>query len=349
MADTNQVYGSGDQKIPALAEKMEKITDRLLRREEQRQAELEKKRIERENASLKQESADYFSSAFQEARQKIEQKMIGVEQVTRSKMIDYFDEISADIQQLQKFVSDSAMFLPSYDIKVAQEAITKLQQAVTEKRDEKMPKKKFTFKSRRKDTGQSEGTVDVDAAKKNVSICAHMAQVISDTGKMECSVSDKKAEKVSLDETEVNGKDVGLFRLVDSVVKVRGSPSALHINSLTNCKVFCGPVPGSIFVDECVNCILVVSCQQLRVHHTTDTQFYLHVTSRAIIEDTTRVEFAPYTWSYVGIDQHFSATGLERKRNTWDDVDDFNWLASDKHSPNWSLIPEKKRVTSWDP
>ena len=31
--------------------------------------------------------------------------------------------------------------------------------------------------------------------------------------------------------------------------------------------------------------------------------------------------------------------------NNWDDVDDFNWLAADKASPNWSILPEAERET----
>ena len=44
---------------------------------------------------------------------------------------------------------------------------------------------------------------------------------------------------------------------------------------------------------------------QLRVHVTVDSIFYLHVTSRAIIEDCSHVKFAPYAWTYPGIQDHF--------------------------------------------
>lgn len=347
MAEVNR---NGNQKMPGFTEKREKLTERLLRREEERQTEVEKKRVERQNASLKQESTDYFSSTFQEEKKKIEQKIAGLVEVEKLKMIAFFDDISADIQLLQKFVSDSAMFLPSYELKVALESISKLQNSLSEKRDELLPKKKFAFKSRKRDAGHPKGTVEIDSVKKNgtTTTTSKNAQVISDSGKMECSVTDKQSELVRLDAPDVNGKDAGLTHLEDCVVKIYGAPSTLHVSSLRNCQVFCGPVQGSVFVENCKNCLLVVACQQLRVHTTTDTQFYLHVTSRAVIEDTTRVEFAPYSWTYDTIDDHYAAVGLNRKRNNWDDVDDFNWLASDQHSPNWGLIAEEKRAISWE-
>ncbi|XP_077999958.1 tubulin-specific chaperone C-like [Glandiceps talaboti] len=339
-------HAGGDQNMAGVEEKKDKIAERIQRRDDERLAEIEKKRAERENASLKQESTDYFSSMFQQEREDIERKLQTVSSLEKSKLIAYFDELTTALQKLQKFVNDSTMFLPPYEIKTAQENVSKLQISISEKRDQLLPKKKFAFKSRKHNSGlpKKQENVEVDSAKG----VHDKAKMISDTARMECSVVDKVSETVSLNAKDVNNKDVGLFRLVDCVIQIYGAPSALHINNLKNCRVFCGPIPGSVFADNCVNCILVLSCQQLRVHTTIDTQFYLHVTSRAIIEDTSRVEFAPYTWAYDSMEADYKMTGLDRNRNNWDDVDDFNWLASDKHSPNWTLIPEDKRVKTWD-
>merc|ERR1712087_740329 len=72
----------------------------------------------------------------------------------------------------------------------------------------------------------------------------------------------------------------GLFRLEDSDILLRGSPSAIHVRNLRRCKVFAGPVSGSIFIDKCEDCVFVLSCQQLRIHSTKETSFYIHVTSK---------------------------------------------------------------------
>jgi hypothetical protein len=105
----------------------------------------------------------------------------------------------------------------------------------------------------------------------------------------------------------------------------------------------CGPVATSVFVDDCVDCISYLACQQLRIHNTKHCNFYLHVTSRAIIEDSTQVGFAPYSWKYDNIELHFKTAGLDVSRNNWDLVDDFNWLASDKPSPNWHILKDNEK------
>ena len=76
---------------------------------------------------------------------------------------------------------------------------------------------------------------------------------------------------------------------------------------------------------------------------TTDSKFYLKVTSKGIIEDCKGLQFAPYNLDYSGREDDFSKSGLSPDINNWNDIDDFNWLHSGKQSPNWSLLPEENR------
>ena len=48
--------------------------------------------------------------------------------------------------------------------------------------------------------------------------------------------------------------------------------------------------------------------EQLRVHSTHNTVFYLYVTSRSIVEDCTRLRFAPFNWTYPDMGKHFEVT-----------------------------------------
>jgi hypothetical protein len=147
---------------------------------------------------------------------------------------------------------------------------------------------------------------------------------------------------------EIDGKDVVLSALSDCRVILRGAPSTVHMNDLTNCVLLCGPTSGSTFIDDCASCTFVVACQQLRVHRTTKSAFYLHVTSRAIIEDCSSVTFAPYSWKCSTLEDDFRRAGLDIQRNNWNCVDDFNWLASNTPSPHWSVMDTSQRVSYLD-
>lgn len=146
-----------------------------------------------------------------------------------------------------------------------------------------------------------------------------------------------------MNEMETFQQDIVLSDLEDCTIRLLGPASTLHMDRLKNCTILSAPIATSIFIDECNNCSFILACQQLRVHKTKSSQFYLHVTSRAIIEDCSKVGFAPYLVQYDKKLEHFKMAGLDIKENNWSIVNDFNWLRRDEHSPNWFVIPEEDR------
>ena len=146
---------------------------------------------------------------------------------------------------------------------------------------------------------------------------------------------------------QVKSQDITLRDLHNCNVVVYGAPSALLMNRLTDCTVLCGPVSGAVFIEDCSGCNFVFPCHQLRVHSTTNSKFYLHVTSRAIVEDCSNVGFAPFNWEYENLENNFKSAGLDPSENNWSLVNDFNWLKTDEPSPNWFVITEEQRTDKW--
>uniref|UniRef100_A0A8C5PFG4 Tubulin folding cofactor C n=1 Tax=Leptobrachium leishanense TaxID=445787 RepID=A0A8C5PFG4_9ANUR len=291
------------------------LPERLQRREQERQRELERR---------KQEKAT-------------------IEELLSSSEPAVLEEVPGRLQALKKLLNDSMMFLPSYDIRQAQEAVSRLQEALEEKRELLQPKKKFTFKSRKKDVpaAQPPGT----GAKQPLAEKPLRAQ---EPAPAVCDFQGLTSQVLFMEASEIQQKDVLLSELRDCTVTLRGSPATLHLRGLHGCRVLCGPVSSSVFIDSCTGCLFALPCQQLRTHSTTDCRFYLHVTSKAIIEDCKDLHFAPFTWRYENILADYQVSGLDQARNNWDQVDDFNWLVPGAQSPNWGLIPEGDRITHWN-
>lgn len=320
-----------------LEEKKQIVGDKLKKREDERLADVEKRKEEKSAVSSLQENAKFFMDTFLKEKNDLETNLASCDSLDKNKLVDKFDELSKLHQKLQRFLTESTMFLPSYDVRQSQDALTKLATKIQEKRDELIPKKKFAFKSKKKGTQAEKENTKKEAT----------SSVTDQIDLADCKFTDVNGQILSMD-SSINCKDVALARLKSCTVKLYGAPSAIHINDVEDCIILSGPVSGSVFIRESKNCVFVVPCQQLRVHTTTNTKFYIHVTSRAIIEDSSSVSFAPYNWNYPDIDKHYVLSGLDRKRNSWNDIDDFNWLAADKHSPNWSLVPENERNAKWD-
>lgn len=161
----------------------------------------------------------------------------------------------------------------------------------------------------------------------------------------DCTVSDRRSETITLGPESVNGKDVLISRLMGCRIEILGSAATLHATLLEGCTLLAGPVASSVFVDDCADCQLALGgCQQLRAHRTSRSDVYLRVTSGAIVEDCKEVRFAPEALDYPGLSGDLLASALDPSAtNKWDQVQDFNWLASDKPSPNWSVLPAEER------
>lgn len=323
------------------------IQERLQKRHQSRIEDAERRKEAKESHSVAEEKADYFFSTFKTERASIEELLAGCSGADRPVVTQKLEEATAQILQLQKFLNDSMVFLTQYDLRQSQVCIQKLQTCLSDIREEHLPKKKFAFRARTKasekvcepvsDTPPPDPDADADAG------------TVMDGVSKQCGFSNM--DNVSLTKTaeELHKQDVLLTHLTNCKVRLLGSPSTLHLKHIDGCEILCGPVSSSVFVDQCKSSTLAFPCQQLRTHNTTDTQVYVHVTSRAIIEDCRGVSFAPFTWSYPTLDEDFTVSGLDQDRNNWDQVDDFNWLAAGTPSPNWTVIPEGDRKTNWDP
>ncbi|XP_016420560.1 tubulin-specific chaperone C-like [Sinocyclocheilus rhinocerous] len=318
-----------------------KVPERVLRRDQARLEEAERRRNVKESQTVTEEKSDFFKSTFNDEKTAVEEMLSICNHNGCDKSANSLEEITLKIQQLQKFLNDSMRFLTQYEIRQAQASLQKLQSSLAEKRDELLPKKKFAFRSRNTGANKQPAPVQqtTDTSESDVGGTVSVNQ---------CGFSNADSQVLSKQAEEIQQRDVLLSHLTNCKVRLYGCPSTVHIKNVRGCEILCGPVSSSVFVDQCTDSTLVFPCQQLRTHNTTATLIYIHVTSRAIIEDCHGVRFAPFTWTYPGIHDHFKVAGLDPNRNNWREVDDFNWLAAGTPSPNWSVIPETERICSWD-
>ncbi|XP_062427874.1 tubulin-specific chaperone C [Rhea pennata] len=320
------------------------LPERLQRREVERQQGVERQRQKKEAQVVKEEQSEFFVAAFAREREAVEALLAA------AAAAEQLEEAAARVQGLQKLLTESVRFLAAYEVRQGQEALARLQGALAARRQELQPKKKFAFRTLKKEVAPGSEQRPAEPAQPPAAAPApgHGSAEGDSDGSPLCGFSRAESEELELGPAELLQRDVVLSELRGCRVRLRGNANTLRVRDCRGCTVLCGPVSTSVLVDGCSDCLLVLACQQLRTHRTRDSRFYVQVTSRAVIEDCTKVSFAPYSWSYPGIEKDFESSGLDRSRNNWNIVDDFNWLAKDKPSPNWSLIPELERITYWD-
>ncbi|KAM6432624.1 tubulin-specific chaperone C [Rhynochetos jubatus] len=316
------------------------LPERLQRREAERQQGVERQRQKKEAQAVKEERSEFFVAAFAREREAVEALLAA----------GTLEEAAARLQGLQKLLTGSVRFLAPYEVRQGQEAVARLQGELAARGQQLQPKKKFAFRALKKGAAAGSDPRPAEPARPAAAAAApgHGCAEGEAGGPPLCGFSGAEDEELELGPAELLQRDVELSELRGCRVRLRGNANTLRVRDCRGCTLLCGPVSTSVLVDGCSDCLLVLACQQLRTHRTRGCRFYVQVTSRAVIEDCTKVSFAPYSWSYPGIERDFESSGLDRSRNNWNLVDDFDWLATDEPSPNWSVIPVQERISSWD-
>ncbi|XP_050423246.1 tubulin-specific chaperone C-like [Adelges cooleyi] len=273
-----------------------------------------------------------FDDVFSNKLKDINNILTAIEgnQIETEHIQDNFHETLKKINELQEFVNDSKVFLPSYNMKKCSNEIKELTKYYENLHDKILPKKKFAFGKRTTKPLKPKVEVNVEPVRELL------------VYKDDCGFKNRSNEVLKLEEDQTFSKDIVLEKLDNCKVCIYGIPSTVHMSSLKNCKIFAF-ASTSIFVDDCKNTILTCASQQLRVHDTKLCDFYIYVVSTAIIENCKDLRFGPLLLNSPTIEKCFESTAFDRNKNNWKLINDFDWLSSYEPSPNWTEISENDR------
>jgi hypothetical protein len=217
-----------------------------------------------------------------------------------------FAGLVEQVRTLQASLTRATAFLASYEIQKGQKDVAALEQLVRGTKARLLPKREFSFeRSRARQVFEPAASEERGAA---------TASVAPSEGERE-----KVNETVVLDGAGSNFVSLDHYR--DSTLRVAsGELFALKLSRLRGCSVVCGPVRGSVFVENCSDCVLVLCAAQLRVHNCERCEFRIVVQSDPVIEDCSGLSFsAKYDCGVLGV-----ACAIPEGPNKWANVRDFN-------------------------
>ncbi|XP_072979691.1 tubulin-folding cofactor C [Typha angustifolia] len=290
------------------------------------------------------DSVSSFLSRFSDSKRDIESDLARIralsgDPASSPNLKPELDKVSVCISDLDRLLAENSYFLPSYEVRSSLKSITDLKDALEIANSELLPRKKFSFKNKapRKETTlpvkEVEDIKPLDVERSNIG-------VVHDTPGFR-----NKKGAILVKNFKVSEEGEGDFTLSDldcCEIHLKGRFRALYVHRLRDCRVFVGPVTGSILIEEVNDCLFMLASHQIRIHQARTTDFYIRVRSRPIIEDSSGVRFAPYRLVYEEIDAELRESGLGEETGNWANVDDFKWLRA-MQSPNWCLIPEEER------
>ncbi|XP_017477428.1 PREDICTED: tubulin-specific chaperone C [Rhagoletis zephyria] len=325
--------------------KKETILERLNKRNKERQNFLDVKLEQRNKENVQLEGADYFAQTFGERVRAIEEQLQQTTEVAAAAKLSgpitpntdltrIFADITLQIQELQRYLTTSTMFLADFKIKACQNVLNELGASCEESRLRLIPKKKFGFSGKKVAPKVLVNPRVVNVASDKVDMPEKSKD---DRAAFIWTLANRENEYICLEGEELNGKDITISNLKQCFVELRGHAGSVQISHATDCTFLCGPIARSLFAEYCERTTLALACQQLRLHSSNACRIYLHVTCRAIIEDCTQIEVSDYNYDYATIEADFKLAGLDRSQNNYTDIADFNWLSPDVPSPNWML------------
>ncbi|CAN6484003.1 unnamed protein product [Victoria cruziana] len=259
------------------------------------------------------------------------------------------EEITVAIGDLEILAAENSYFLPSYDVRSTLKMIAELKEQLEGTKAELLPRKKFTFgnklgKSDRKSVSMDVGDgISKDASASPASVDTNQATGSHFAARETPGFRNVKGSLFVKNFGDSSDGDFAISDLNGSEIYLKGCSRAVYVHRLRDCRVFIGPVMGSILIEDVEGCLFVVAAHQIRIHEAKRTDFYVRVRSKPIIEFCNEVRFAPYAFSYDGIEANLKDAGIGEETENWKNVDDFRWLRATP-SPNWSVVPEGERI-----
>jgi len=302
------------------------------------------------------EFEEFFAVELRAARDTMLQvEDVEVADAETPKLLDWWHE---QLKELHSAVSGAATFLPTSTREKLVGQIVSHETMLREQRERLAPKKKFGFKNRSKVAkgkpeaaeGAPAPAVPAPAVPAVPAAPAQATRVDTFQAPAGCQgFRDQTGQVLVRAAGEGTASDFALQSLNRCEVRLLSTCTALWIRGLKNCTVFAVPVGGSIYVTECEGCTLYLGSRQLRMHTSTNTDFYIHTSSHPIIEHCQALRFAPYPALPPSLSGAFAAASLKPEHNQWQLVDDFDWLKA-AQSPNWAVLPAAERQSpTWFP
>ena len=298
----------------------------FLKLQEERLSALEKRKAERKEANQSSEQLNEFLRVFHSLKSEVEAELEKLGKLTSDvEKKSHLNSAQTKVNSLQDLLNDALSYLPAYDLRKSQDAVTTIHENIARVQQVILPKKKFAF-GKKKNAAANTNITEKKANTDN-KFSKYTGDVIYEN---------KSNETLNIPKNEIHKKDVLLKNLTNCTVNLKSTMGTLHCTNCTNCTFFVGPISGSLFLESCNESVYHVTCQQARIHTTHAATFYIHVTSKAIVEDCKGLKFGIRDQFYEGYEDDVAEAGLG-ETNNWNDVDDFNWLSKDP-SPNWSTM-----------
>ena len=239
------------------------------------------------------------------------------------------DEITSKIKLYREQFYNVMEFLPGYDKLQYSKNYDEELEKVNNLKNKLFPKKKFAFSKANKKQNE------IIKEKKEI-VNKESIKEIKES-ETDLIIKDMNNITKKYEEKEIKGKNnIIMENIINCNIYLLYDFKACYINNCQNCNIFLGCICGGAHITNCVNSKIYLITHQLRIHQTTNSDFYTLTNSNPIIEHSNENVFHPLKIKYEGFENNLKKSGIDVNNNNWNKIQDFQWLKKDK-SPNFNV------------
>ena len=243
---------------------------------------------------------------------------------------DSLESITSKIKIYREEFYNVMEFLPGYDKLQYSKNYEDELEKVNNLKNKLFPKKKFAFSKANKKQNEKIKEQEKKENEEN-----SKKQEINEISETDLVMKDLNNCNKKYTKEEIKGKNNILMENINNCdIYLLFDFKACYINNCSKCNIYLGSISGGTHITHCSESKIYLMTHQLRIHQTVKTHFYVLINSNPIIENSKENVFHPLKIKYDEYENNLKISGINENNNSWDKVQDFQWLKKDK-SPNF--------------
>ena len=107
-------------------------------------------------------------------------------------------------------------------------------------------------------------------------------------------IKDKENETIYKHYGELNGADFKLRKNKNCEIYILDWSKGMYIDDCEDCKIFCGPIDGSVFIRGSKNCQFSIIARQVRFRNCENLKIFTYCPSDPAVESSFNIYFGPF-------------------------------------------------------
>ncbi|XKL68958.1 hypothetical protein PGB90_006727 [Kerria lacca] len=130
----------------------------------------------------------------------------------------------------------------------------------------------------------------------------------------------------------INGQQFIIQNCTTSTIFILDFTDTVIVDECKYCTIILGPIKRR----DCVDCKIIVACEQFRLRDCKDLEIALYCATCPIIESSKNIKFSCFQLYYDNIEEHFQQCNLNIWNNLWYKIHDYS-PANKSDYPNWNF------------